>query len=180
MFGRGNRATKVLICSLLCIFTLLSCSETTADESPIFVQADISWLNQSHEIMSSLGEIWIGYIPISGEITIAAGAGRFLIGRANFYYKVEDNFTFIGSIDEIGIHDRDGDLIRASPVTVGGGFEIAGISSLLAEHRDLTIRFIIQPREDRDYYWETEVWEFLDIDIENASIKLRDRSGFFR
>jgi hypothetical protein len=156
----------------------LSCSEIVADESPIFVQANISRHRYYSEIISNLGEIWIAYTPIRGTIILGSGSERFLIKRVNYYYKEDGNFIFIGSVDEIGVHDMAGNLLRTVPSTVGRRFQVAGISSSIAEHRDLTIRFIIKPDEVIDHYWETEVWEFLDIDIENASIKLRDRSGF--
>ena len=162
---------------------MLNCTVSKADDTKArYVQAII---NEHHgrynEIVSAFEEIWIGYTSANINIVIPWGTERFVIERANYYYKRDGNLVFLGHVDMTGVHDRDGNLLRAIPDTRPGDAGIVGISSSLIEQWSFTVHLIfrvIRP-DGSEGYFESEVWEFLDIDIGNASLSLRDRSGFW-
>jgi len=176
-----NRSSvKALVFFTAFAFTLLNCTASRADDvNIIYIRAII---NENHrqynEIASVFGEIWIGYTSANIDIAIQGGAGRFIIERANFYYIGEDgDFILMGSVDKTGVTDKDGNLLREISGTIAQGLQVLGISSLLVTDNSLLVNLILYP--DRFGAFESEVWEFLDIDIENATISLMDRSGFW-
>lgn len=181
MLSRKIGTERVFMCSLLCVFTFLSCSETTADESEIFIQANIAWHGQYDEITARLGEVWMGYIPIPGIINVL-GTERFAVSRVNYYRRVDGNMIFMGHVDKTGVHDKNGNLLREAPRYLGSGQgRVVGIESQFIAVGSIAIRFIVAPSERDggiDHYWSTEVWESIDFDIENATIKLFDRMNW--
>ena len=165
---------KTLIC--LAVFVFISCVATKATEV-IYARAKISERHPQHqEILSRFpGGIWIGYI-LAFETIIAMGSEeRFIIQRANFYYKTDNNFIFMGAVCELGVRDKNGNFLREMRLSEN---RLIGISSLLVEENSLSVRYILQEYGWTNY-WESEVFAHLDIDIENATIKLRDRLRFF-
>ena len=177
MCGSHNRKIKIFVCLIICGFILSNCTATKADGSQFFALANISWHDQYNEIVSKLGEIWIGYTRSTSNIITDSGAERFIMGMVNFYYKRGDNFILMGSVDEIGVHDKNGVLLKAVP-NVTTGFQIAGISSLIKDSA-LGINFILRSITDVNHYRETELWVFINIDIDNATIELVDMRRFF-
>ncbi|MCL2381779.1 MAG: hypothetical protein FWC64_09355 [Treponema sp.] len=176
MFNLRNTKRKVLVCTILFAFVLVNTATAKAEE--MFVQINISWHSQYDKIISRLGEIWLGYIPVSGKTIITSGGNeRFIIKRINYYYKKDGDLIFMGHVDVTGVHDRNGNILRAIPDTRHGDARILGISSIEVEKRSLSISFIFFPATSNSY-WESDIWVDLDIDIESASIRLFDRSGF--
>jgi len=175
MFDRSS--IKSLVFFTAFAFTLLNCAVVKAEETKTtYVRAVIHWHEQYEEIISTLGEIWIGYTSANINIVAQGGTGRFIIEKANFYYKGDgDNFILIGSLDETGVHDKDGNLLREIPRNLSN--QMLGISSSLVEEGNFTVRLILY--SDRFGAFESEIWEYLDIDIKNATISLMDRSGFW-
>ena len=157
-----------------------NCTVSKADDTKArYVQAIINeYHGRYNEIVSAFEEIWIGYTPANINIITPGGTERFIIERANFYYIGDGgDFILMGSIDETGVRDKDGNLLRAISGTIAQEVQLLGISSSLVEVWSFTVRLILY--SDLFGAFESEVWEFLDIDIENASLSLRDRSGFW-
>jgi len=84
MLCKTNARAKIWVCILL-VFTLLSCTTSEADEKRTYVRAIMHWLPHYDEIVSALGEIWIGYTTIDANIVTMWETEDFFIGEANFY-----------------------------------------------------------------------------------------------
>ena len=178
-YYRSNRGRNVLLCFVVFSLSLVSCARSrTENEEEIFVRANIAWHGQYDAITARLGEIWIGYIPLPGILAIAGTEG-FAIKRVNYYHIKDGNLVFMGHVDITGMHDKNGNILKEAPRYIGScRGRVVGINPSLIAAGSLAISFIVAPSEGIDHYWRTEIWADADIDIENASIKLRDWSRF--
>jgi len=192
MYCRKNGKIIAFLWAVVFIVVLGNCTEAKMDETEIFVQVNRERVgHQYDEIVSRLGEIWIGYTAANGKMINSLGFELFFIERINYYYKKDGNFIFLGRVDRAtGVHDKDGKLIRAIPTMVPGQrvfgfsnpsepltkseFQVVALSSITVEGLHLTIDLIVQLSTDSSYFDEVIEWAFLAIDVENKTIKLHD------
>jgi hypothetical protein len=180
MLGENNGKGKVLKYFVFFVFILLNCVSLKANEPVIYVRANINERHrQFNEVMSKYGDIWIGYTIASNTITTTSREERFIIERANYYFKKDGIFILMGSVDKTGLYDKNRTLLRETPRNIAAGFQVAGISSQLIDMSSLTLYLILQSTTNSNIYHETEAYVFIDFDIENDTIKLRDMSMFF-
>jgi len=156
----------------LCFFISLNCVKAEADESMIYAKAI---LNERHkhykEIISKYGEIWIGYVV--SEIRIPPGEyNRFLIEKANYYFKNGDNYILLGRIDKTGLYDKHGLCLAPAPTPplISPNNQIIGINSNILEDSFLPT-YILQSRIVKDRYIDTDFFVGIDIDTEQDTLR---------
>ena len=120
-------------------FLFFNCSTAKADETIIYVQANLNERYVHYDkVISKYGTIWIGYTIAHGIITTDSGEERFIIEKANYYYKNENNYILLGSIDKTGLYDNNGNNLK--PVSrVATGFHVMGVSSSLLVFRKIQL-----------------------------------------
>jgi len=162
---------------LLFCFSILNCYTIKADESLVYVKANITerYIHYN-EVISKYGEIWIGYTIANEKIITSGGNERFIIEKAYYFYKENDNYILLGSIDKTGLYDKNGVCLR--PVQrIATGFSASGISSFLFENI-FGPRLILQSDTNSNIWRETELFVNIDIDTQQDTLRLRDMSRF--
>lgn len=180
MFLISNGKRKFLSYSVAIAFMLLSCTAAKANEQLVYVQANISerYIHYN-EVMSKYGQIWIEYTITSDKIVADSRAERYIIEKANYFYKKDGNNILLGRVDKTGLYDKNGAIIMETPSNIASGFQVAGISSSLVEYNSLAPCLILQSITDSKHYRETEPYAILDFDVHNDTIRLMDMSRFF-
>jgi hypothetical protein len=159
-------------------FILLNCATVKADETLIYVRANLSerYIHYN-EVISKYGTIWIGYNIANNKITTDSGDERFILEKAYYYYKKDDSYILLGSIDKTGLYDKNGNCLK--PVSrVASGYQVAGISSLLLATRTFSPTLILQSQTNSERWRETETFVNIDIDTQQDTIILMDMSRF--
>jgi hypothetical protein len=129
-----------------------------------------------NEVISKYGDIWIGYTSDNKEIITDGEDERFIIGKAYYYYKKDDNYILLGSVDKTGLYDKNGNCLEKTG-SAASGYLIAGISSYLIEDI-LGPHLILQSITNKDSWRETNAFVIVDIDTEQDTLILMDMSRF--
>jgi hypothetical protein len=180
MFIRNDVIKTCFCCLLSFLFFFLNCFTINANEELIFVKVPLSkQYIYYNDVISKYGEIWIGY-TLANELFINEfGHEYFIIEKAFYFYKNNEDYILLGKIDKTGLYDKEGNCIK--PISrVASGFSVIGISSSLIEHRILSPIYILQSQTNSRHLRETEVFALIDIDTQQDTIKLRDMSFFLQ
>ena len=170
---------KLMIPIELLVFCLMvfNCSKAKADEPFIYIKTNLNERYMRYnEVISKYGEIWIGYTVANNQIVTETGDERFAIETANFFYKKDDIYISLGSLDRTGLYNKNGTCLKPIP-KVALGYTIIGISSSLIEDI-LGPRLILQSQSNNNSWRETESFVIADIDTQNDTIMLMDMSRF--
>ena len=152
-------------------FTFLNYAIAKADEPLILVKARINERHiQYNELLSKYEEIWIGYTIVKNMIATESGNERFIIERAYYYYKKDGDHILLGSLDKMGLYDKNGICIYEAP-RIPSDFIIAGICSSLLEW-SFSPALILQSKNNSDIYRETDGFIAIGIDTQQGTIKI--------
>ncbi len=111
------------------IFGIISFSYS--QEDLVYFPVSIAQNNpQYKEIKERYGNLWISIKRIDQNFITGTGKDRFIVESAHYYFKQNDKYIILGSIDRNGLYDKEGKIIFEINIKQS---EKLGLSSKLLE-----------------------------------------------
>jgi len=113
------------------IFSFVLVSVNYSQENSVYSPIKIAQNNpQIQEIQAKYGDLWISFSSNDQKFLTGTGKEHFIIETVYYYYKQNEKYLCLGSVDKNGLYDKEGRLIF--PINIKQS-EKLGISSKLLE-----------------------------------------------
>ena len=165
---------KCVFLILLINLILANCFNANANDHLIYTRGKIlnGYVNYE-DVITKYGDIWISYTASNEKIRTTSGKERFIIYKANYFYKMDDAYFLLGFVDANGVYDKNGVCLKnASEIPIANNLHIVGLSSKLVDENILNPTFILKSTTIDNFWLEPDSFAFIDIDTQQDTLRL--------